>query len=74
MEIMRELSEHFDSLQLLGTFIDDEGNTGKVSMGSGNWYARIGVAREFIEQDAAATNAYELSKVICDEGEEEDDD
>ena len=70
---MQELSEHFDSLQLLGTFIDDDGNTCKISYGCGNWYARIGVAREFIEQDAAVTNAYELAKAICDEEDEEDE-
>lgn len=71
-EILEELSEHFDSIQILGTFMDEDGDTGKVSMGKGNWYARQGLCREFMEQDAAATNAYELSKVLMEDEEEDD--
>jgi hypothetical protein len=70
-EILEELSEHFDSIQILGSFMEENGDTGKLSMGKGNWYARQGICREFLEQDTAATNAYELSKVICQEDEED---
>jgi hypothetical protein len=71
--ILRELGEHFDSVQILGTYVQDDGCTARVSMGIGNWYARQGVAREFLEMDAAVTTAHELGKVIqrpTDDGEE----
>lgn len=64
------LVDLFDSLQILGTYVRDDGDTARVSMGVGNWYARQGVAREFLDMDAAATTAYEIGKVLH----EEDDD
>lgn len=73
-EILDELSEHFDSIQILGTFMDEDGDTGKLSMGKGNYYARRGLASEFVEQDMAATNAYELSKILMEEEEDEGED
>lgn len=63
-EILVELGEHFDCIQILGTYMGDDGNTNRVTRGKGNWYARQGVAREFLEMDAAQTTAYELAKVI----------
>lgn len=32
--------------------------------GSGNWYARQGMAHDFIKCDAAQINAFELGKVM----------
>lgn len=61
---LRDLGEHFDSVQLIGSFVDDEGQTHRVTRGVGNWYSRIGMAMEFIEMDAAQTTAYELKKVL----------
>ena len=46
------LSEHFDAGQILLTFQED-GYTRRCVMGFGNFYARIGMAREFIEDDRA---------------------
>lgn len=58
------LGEHFDCIQILGTYMGDDGNTYRVTRGVGNWYARQGIAREFLQMDAAQTTAYELAKVI----------
>lgn len=61
---LRDLGEHFDSVQLIGSFVTDDGQTQRVTRGIGNWYARIGMAQEFLEMDAAQTTAYELKKVL----------
>jgi len=63
-EKLREISEYFDAVQILGTFVDDDGDTVRVTRGFGNWYARQGVAREFLDMDAAQTTAYEIAKVL----------
>lgn len=62
--MLRELGEHFEAIQILGTFVDDDGHTVRVTRGVGNWYARQGLAREFLDMDAAVTTANELSRVI----------
>lgn len=62
--MLAELGEHFDCVQILGTYMGDDGNTNRVTRGIGNWYARQGVAREFLEMDAAQTTAYEIAKVV----------
>lgn len=63
-KMLAELGEHFEAIQILGTFVDDDGHTARASRGVGNWYARQGLAREFLDMDAAQTTAYELSQVI----------
>lgn len=62
--MLAELGEHFDCVQILGSYMGDDGNTNRVTRGIGNWYARQGVAREFLEMDAAQTTAYEIAKAI----------
>ena len=55
----RELCEHFDHVQILTSW--SEGGLTKVqTFGCGNWYARIGMAREFIVNDDARTAAREI--------------
>lgn len=58
------LSEHFDSLQINGTFVDDEGITHHMSRGRGNWYARVGACREFLDKDQAQTTADAIGEVM----------
>lgn len=45
------LGEHFEAVQILVSNSDSEG-TGGVSRGVGNFYARLGMAHEFIEKDS----------------------
>jgi hypothetical protein len=71
-EKLREISEYFDAVQILGTFVDDDGDTIRVTRGFGNWYARQGVAREFLDMEAAQTTAYEIAKVLPGSNEEDD--
>lgn len=57
-----ELGEYFDAVQILVTW-NEESRTLDLVCGSGNWYARQGLAREFILQNQSMVNAHELSKV-----------
>lgn len=52
-----ELSEIYDAVQILGTWLNENGETCGQKRGSGNWYARQGMAREFLEQDSAELSA-----------------
>jgi hypothetical protein len=71
-EITQKLGEHFDAFQFLGSFVDDGGDTGNVAFGKGNWYARVGMAHEFLETDRSTIQAKELSSALShDEGGEE---
>ena len=63
-ECLRCLGEHLESVQIIGSFVNDNGETERVTRGAGNWYARIGMAQEFLEMDAAQTTAFELSKIL----------
>jgi len=60
------LSEFFDSVQILVSNSSSIG-TESVYLGSGNWYARQGMAHDFIHKDQAQTEAFELSAVINSE-------
>lgn len=57
------LGEFFDSVQVLVSNSTDIG-TESVYLGAGNWYARQGMAHDFIHKDQAQTEAHELSAVI----------
>jgi len=58
-----ELMEHFDAVQILVSSTDPDG-TANVFKGGGNWFARQGMAHDFIRQDKARTDAREISKAI----------
>ena len=69
--IALRLTEHFDSVQILASWVDDQKQTHCVKWGDGNWYARQGMAHEFITEDKAREQARELSKALDgDEGDE----
>lgn len=67
---LRTLGEHFDALQLIGTFVDDDGLTHLMTRGSGNWYARVGACREFLDKDQAQTTAYAIGEVMMEDEED----
>lgn len=60
---LRELGEHFDHVQILTTW-NQEARTFNVYRGTGNWYARQGMAHSFINQYIAQDSAMELAKVL----------
>lgn len=57
LELMRE---HFDAVQILATF-QENGSTDTGYVGFGNWYARQGMAHEFINKDIAQENARQFA-------------
>lgn len=46
-----QLSEHFDSVQIIVTAIDPEEGTGIYRAGRGNYYARIGAVEEWLRRE-----------------------
>ena len=42
--------------QVMASWICNDGKTGFLYSGSGNLYARVGMAREFLDRDTASTN------------------
>lgn len=61
--MLETLGEHCDAIQIMMTWNED-GNTHRYKIGAGNWYARQGMAHEFINEDQAQTNAREISEAI----------
>jgi hypothetical protein len=57
------LREHFDAVQILSTWTEN-GICYSRYYGSGNWYARTGLAHEFLEQDQAQTLGKEISEQL----------
>lgn len=60
------LKEHFDSVQILATW-DEEGETRVMRPGFGNWYARQGMAQEFVEMDRCQAIASEVAGMVMTE-------
>ena len=63
------LMEHFDAVQIFATKSDGEG-TEDWMRGGGNWYARQGLAHEFITRGNVRSKAHEMS---CIENENDPD-
>ncbi len=62
-EACRMLGEHFDHYQILTSW-NEQGQTYSNNSGGGNWYARLQMARTFIERDISQERANELRQVI----------
>ena len=67
---LRALGEHFDALSVIGTFVDDDGQTHCLSRGVGNWYARVGACQEFLDKDQAQMTAEAIGEVMMEEEED----
>lgn len=46
------IMEHCDAVQILAT-VQEGGQTFRIRNGRGNWYARVGLCREFVDIDRA---------------------
>ena len=56
------LREFFPHVQILVTWGDDKDEgTFDLFRGQGNWYARVGMAREFLTRDEGQTTAKEIA-------------
>ncbi len=65
------LGEHFNSVQIHASVIS-EGMTASFHDGSGDWFARQGLAHLFIETEQAETNAIEIQKRIGNDDDDEE--
>jgi hypothetical protein len=60
-EVLLKLGEHFDSVQIMATTSEVEG-TRSWFRGSGNWFARQGLAHEFTGREQAELVAKEMRR------------
>lgn len=58
------LGEHFDAVQILASFPTDGGGTRCLKRGTGNWYARQGMAHEFINEDQADDLSTQIARKL----------
>ncbi len=56
-----KLGEHFDAVQILVSW-NENGTTSLAKRGTGNWYARQGMAHEFITSDIAQDTAVQIAE------------
>lgn len=61
--LVAHLHEFFEVVQIQASWCE-EGFTHSVDSGAGNWYARQGMAHEFINKDVAQENARQISEVM----------
>lgn len=54
------LGEHFDSVQILVSVVEGT-KTRCIKRGSGNWYARQGMAQEFVSEELAEESASRIA-------------
>lgn len=65
-----KLGEHFEVVQILVSNSDGEG-TRCIKRGVGNFYARLGMSREFVEQDSGEVLGSKIADALNDDGEED---
>jgi hypothetical protein len=59
------LGEHYDSIQILASYVDDEGeNTIRIYKGKGSVFARHGMAHDFLNDDLRHETAKTLAEII----------
>lgn len=61
-----ELGEHFTAVQILASMPADGGGTRGIKRGCGDWYARQGLAHEFINEDASAEIGRQIAENLGD--------
>ena len=50
-EALKVLGEHFDTVQIFATVVEEDGSTWSPGKGCGNWYARYGQIRMFCSKE-----------------------
>jgi hypothetical protein len=65
-DALNVLAEHFDAVQIFATY-QEEGKTQSTFKGIGNFYTRVGMAREFLIRDHAETDQWARRKADAEE-------
>lgn len=66
-----QLSEHFDAVQIMASWLGPDQSTGIINKGSGNWYARHGMAQEFVDESAVRAQAFIIADELHGDAEDE---
>ncbi len=61
--LVAQLSEHFEAVQIMASR-PHKGGTRCIKRGCGNWYARQGMAHEFITDEQSRSQANEIAPLI----------
>ncbi len=61
---LAELIEHFDAVQILVTWPNEQGGTNLTMRGRGDWYARKGMAHAFIEDGVAQDTSDQIARKL----------
>ncbi len=61
--VARQLGEHFDAVQILATW-NEQATTRFAHIGVGNFYARTGMAHEFLDIDQSRNRAAEIQSIL----------
>lgn len=59
-KMLAQIGEHFDCVQILVSW-NEQAICKNMYRGCGNWFARQGMAHDFINQDVAQENAKQIS-------------
>ncbi len=59
-----ELAEIYDAVQIVATGLRQDGGTFCHKRGSGNWYARESLCREFVQQAKSEEAAEQIAKKL----------
>jgi hypothetical protein len=62
-DTLLKLGEHFDAVQIAATW-SEQSQSMACHRGAGNWYARQGMAHEFIQMDRAQEIGMQVAKQI----------
>jgi hypothetical protein len=62
-ECLHKLGEYFSDVQILATKMDGN-QTDRCFLGVGNFYARLGMAHDFINNDNAKETAGQIAAVL----------
>lgn len=58
-----DLGEHFDCVQIMASFVDEQGTSSFYS-GAGDWFARQGLAQDFIVSNTAELTGRSVAKEL----------
>jgi hypothetical protein len=71
-ECAAKIGEHFEAVQIMATWTE-AGICRHAKRGVGNWYARMGMAHEFIETNKADDQACLIAEKLTPPNDEGDD-
>jgi hypothetical protein len=69
-ECLKKIGEHFEVVQIMASNCDGVNGTNILYKGAGNYYARLGMAHDFITSERQVTGAQLIADKIKDKDDE----